>query len=133
MYTVLNVVEVATQNKFDLGRTAEVYFKVGSTFSLVWFRDQIGNDSREGHWNSLARLSLRDELDNLQRRLTIVILMNDQKKLESDKLIAYWFAKNSFIQQRWEKLMEMLLSSSSIDYTIFFIALRELSTLITVE
>jgi len=130
---VLNVVEVATQNKFDLGRTAEVYFKVGSTFSLVWFRDQIGNDSREGHWNSLARLSLRDELDNLQRRLTIVILMNDQKKLESDKLIAYWFAKNSFIQQRWEKLMEMLLSSSSIDYTIFFIALRELSTLITVE
>ena len=124
---------MATQNKFDLGRTAEVYFKVGSTFSLVWFRDQIGNDSREGHWNSLARLSLRDELDNLQRRLTIVILMNDQKKLESDKLIAYWFAKNSFIQQRWEKLMEMLLSSSSIDYTIFFIALRELSTLITVE
>lgn len=133
MYTVLNVVEVATQNKFELGRTAEVYFKVGSKFSLVWFRDQIGNDSREGHWNSLARLSLRDELDNLQRRLTIVILINDQKRLDSDELIAYWFAKNPFIQQRWEKLLEMLLSSSSIDYTIFFIALRELSTLITVE
>lgn len=131
MYTVLNVVEVATQNKFDLVRTAEVYFKVGSKFSLVWFRDQIGNDSREGHWNSLARLSLRDELDNLQRRLTIVILKHDQKKLDSEKLIAYWFAKNSFIHQRWDKLMEMLLSSSSIDYTIFFIALRELSTLIT--
>lgn len=133
MYTVLNVVEVATQNKFDLARTAEVYFKVGSKFSLVWFRDQIGNDSREGHWNSLARLSLRDELDNLQRRLTIVILIKDQKKLDSDKLIDYWFSKNRFIHQRWEKLLEMLLSSSSIDYTIFFIALRELSTLITVE
>ncbi|STY28651.1 NAD-glutamate dehydrogenase [Legionella wadsworthii] len=133
MYTVLNVIEVATQNKFDLGRTAEVYFNVGSKFSLVWFRDQIGNDSREGHWNSLARLSLRDELDNLQRRLTIVILKNAKKKLNSEELIAYWFAKNPFIQQRWEKLLEMLLGSSSIDYTIFFIALRELSTLITVE
>ncbi|RUR27470.1 NAD-glutamate dehydrogenase [Legionella qingyii] len=133
MYTVLNVVEVATQNKFDLGRTAEVYFKVGSKFSLVWFRDQIGNDSREGHWNSLARLSLRDELDNLQRRLTIVILMNNQKGLNSEELITYWFSKNPFIQQRWEKLLEMLLGSSSIDYTIFFVALRELSTLIAVE
>lgn len=133
MYTVLNVIEVATQNKFDLGKTAEVYFKVGSKFSLVWFRDQIGSDSREGHWNSLARLSLRDELDNLQRRLTIVILMNNQKTLNSDELIAYWLAKNPFIHQRWEKLLEMLLGSASIDYTIFFIALRELSTLITVE
>lgn len=133
MYTALNVVEVATQNKFDLTRTAEVYFYVGSKFSLVWFRDQIATDSREGYWNSLARLSLREELDNLQRRLTIVILKDDQKELGAEQLITYWFSQNSFIQQRWERLMEMLLSSSSIDYTQFFIALRELSTLISGE
>lgn len=133
MYTLLNVTEVATQNKFNLRKTAEVYFEIGSKFSLVWFRDQIGNDSREGHWNNLARLSLRDELDNLQRRLTIVILMHDQKKLNAEELISYWFTKNSFIRQRWEQLLEMLLDSPSIDYTIFFIALRELTTLISAE
>lgn len=133
MYTLLNIIEVATQNKFDLKRTAEVYFKVGSKFSLVWFRDQIGNDSREGHWNNLARVSLRDELDNLQRRLTIVILIHDQKKLDAEELISYWFKKNRFIKKRWEQLLEMLLDSSSIDYTIFFITLRELSTLISAE
>ncbi|KTD55952.1 NAD-glutamate dehydrogenase [Legionella sainthelensi] len=133
MYTLLNITEVATQNKFDLRKTAEVYFTVGSKFSLVWFRDQIGNDSREGHWNNLARLSLRDELDNLQRRLTIVILIHDQKKLNAEELISYWFTKNNFIRQRWEQLLEMLLDSQSIDYTIFFIALRELTTLISAE
>jgi glutamate dehydrogenase len=133
MYTALNVIEVATQNKFNLTRTADVYFEVGSKFSLVWFRDQIGNDSREGHWNNLARLSLRDELDNLQRRLTIAILNNDQKKLNADQLIVYWFEKNKSIQERWEQLLGMLLSSSSIDYTMFFIALRELSNLISIE
>lgn len=129
MYTALNVVEVATQNGFDLIRTAEVYFFVGSKFNLVWFRDQIANDSREGHWNSLARLSLREELDNLQRRITIAILKDDQEKLDAEELIVYWFSRHSFIENRWEQLLEMLLDSPSIDYTLFFIALRELSTL----
>ena len=130
MYTVLNVVEVSTQNKFDLVRTAQMYFTIGSKFNLVWFRDQVSSDSREGHWNSLARLSLRDELDDLQRRLTVVILSDDQKELDAEQLITYWLTQNSTVQQRWEQLLEMLLSSSNIDYTMFFIALRELSTLL---
>ncbi|HAT7073213.1 TPA: NAD-glutamate dehydrogenase [Legionella pneumophila] len=132
LYTSLNIIEVATQNKFDLSLTAETYFKVGSQFNLVWFRDQIANDSREGHWNTMARLSLRDELDNLQRRLTIAILTTNNKERTAEKLINYWLEQNHPIQKRWEKLLEMLLGSENIDYTIFFIALRELSSLIQV-
>ncbi|WP_058535675.1 NAD-glutamate dehydrogenase [Legionella saoudiensis] len=133
MYTALNVVEVATQNQFDLERTAEVYFTVGSKFNLVWFRDQIALDSREGHWNSLARVSLREDLDNLQRRITIAILKEDHQKPNAEELIDSWLANNRFIQNRWEQLLEMLLSSQEVDYTQFFIALRELSTLISRE
>ncbi|HAT7934094.1 TPA: NAD-glutamate dehydrogenase [Legionella pneumophila subsp. pneumophila] len=132
LYTSLNIIEVTTQNEFDLSLTAETYFKVGSQFNLVWFRDQIANDSREGHWNTMARLSLRDELDNLQRRLTIAILTTNTKERTSEKLINYWLEQNHPIQKRWEKLLEMLLGSENIDYTIFFIALRELSSLIQV-
>ncbi|TIE09520.1 NAD-glutamate dehydrogenase, partial [Legionella pneumophila] len=132
LYTSLNIIEVATQNEFDLSLTAETYFNVGSQFNLVWFRDQIANDSREGHWNTMARLSLRDELDNLQRRLTIAILTTNTKERTSEKLINYWLEQNHPIQKRWEKLLEMLLGSENIDYTIFFIALRELSSLIQV-
>lgn len=126
MYTALNVIEVAGQNKFDLKRTAEVYFIVGSQFNLVWFRDQIGNDFREGHWNSLARLSLRDELDNLQRNVTVLILNKDQKQLSAEQLVSYWLAQNTALKNRWEQLLEMLLNSPSTDYSMFFIALREL-------
>lgn len=132
LYTALNIIEVATQNKFDLALTAEVYFKVGSQFNLIWFRDQIASDSREGHWNTMARLSLRDELDNLQRRLTIAILVTNKKERTAEQLINYWLEQNHHIEQRWEKLLEMLLESENIDYTMFFIALRELSSLIQV-
>ncbi len=130
LYTALNVTEVATQNKLDLIKTAEIYFTVGDRFNLVWFRDQISSDSREGHWNTMARLTLRDELDSLQRQLTIVILNNSDKKLTTMKMIGNWLKKNVHIQERWEKLLELLHGSGSIDYTMFFIALLELSEMV---
>lgn len=130
MYTVLNVTEVATQHKLDLIQTAEVYFRIGSRFNLVWFRDQVALDSREGHWNTMARLALRDELDSLQRHLTIVILLSNKKERNAEKLIMQWLNEQTHIQERWEKLLAMIHGSTSIDYTMFFIALRELSDMI---
>ncbi|MBA2648383.1 MAG: NAD-glutamate dehydrogenase [Legionella sp.] len=133
LYTILNITEVATQHSFELVLTAKLYFALGRRFHLVWFRDQIAKDSREGHWNSLSRLSLRAQLDNLQRSLTILILKQDHKTLDIEKLINGWFTANPFVQLRWEQLIEMLMDSSNIDYIKFFIALWELSILIDAE
>lgn len=130
MYTALNITEVATQHHFDLIKTAKMYFEVGGRFNLVWFRDQIANDSREGHWNTLARLSLRDELDAIQRQLTVVILQDNKKQNDINKLIDEWREHHQSSIQRWEKIMHMLYSSTSLDYVMLFIALRELADLI---
>ncbi len=130
MYTALNVVEVATQHQFNLLQTAEVYFHTGSFFNLVWFRDQIATDAREGHWNTLARLTLRDELDSLQRSISIVILKTNKSEKNSERRIRTWLEKHTHVQSRWEHLLAMLTSSPSIDYTMFFIALRELADLV---
>lgn len=130
MYTALNVTEVAKQNHFDLIQTAKVYFAVGGEFNLVWFRDQIQSDRSEGHWNSMARLALRDELDNLQRHLTIVILNSSKKNKRAEIIISNWISKNPQINQRWENLLEMLHASDNTDYTMFFIAIRELADML---
>ncbi|MCL5271954.1 MAG: NAD-glutamate dehydrogenase [Gammaproteobacteria bacterium] len=130
MYTALNIIEVATQNRFNLLKTAEMYFNVGTRFNLVWFRDQILTDSREGYWNSLARVNLRQELDVLQRKLTVIILKSNSKEKRIDKLINSWIEHNQTIEQRWENIQAMLMSSSTTDYSMFFIAIRELSELL---
>jgi glutamate dehydrogenase len=127
LYISLNIIDVATLYKFDLIQTTRVYFEVGAKFNLVWFRDQIATDSREGHWNSLARLTLRDELDALQRLLTVVILRSDKKQKDHLKLINTWRIKHCRAVRRWEKILELLHGSATVDYTMFFIALRELS------
>lgn len=130
IYTTLNIIEVATQNNFDLEKTAKVYFTAGERVSLLWFRDQIGHDNREGHWNVLARLTLRDELDMAQCALTVAILKQDKKENDVIKLIDHWLKKNEPALTRWNRLLSMVYESSSIDYTMFFIAIRELIGLI---
>src|SRR3990167_1713752 len=55
IYTALNIIDVATQHQFDLLQTAKIYFAAGERVNLLWFRDQIASDSREGHWRSEER------------------------------------------------------------------------------
>lgn len=130
MYTSLNIIEVSMQHNFDLEKTAQLYFAVGEHFNLLWFRDRIANDAREGYWDSLARLALRDELDVLQKKLTVVIIQNNSKSMDAHNIIEQWLTEHPRVSQRWETTLAMLNSSTSIDYVMFFIALRELADLI---
>lgn len=131
IYTSLNIIEVASKNKFDLEKTARVYFSAGERVNLLWFRDQLLHDTREGHWNTLARLTLRDELDIAQRMLTIAIINHDKNEKDPEKLIDAWMCNNHHALDRWDKILSLIHSSNTVDYTMFFIALRELLSLVT--
>lgn len=130
MYTALNIIEVATENKFNLVKTANTYFSIGEEFNLLWFRDRIGEDSREGFWDTLARLALRDELDILQRSLTIVIMQFCKNGDNCHQSIQKWMVAHKGAMERWNHLLGIVHSSPTTDYVMFFIALRELSNLI---
>ena len=130
IYTTLNIIDVSTRHEYDLIKTAEVYFASGERVNMLWFRDQINQDSRDGHWNAMARLTLRDELDAAQRALTVSIMKNDKKSLESSMLISNWLEKNHDGLKRWDNLLTMLHGSTNVDYSMFFIAVRELLSFI---
>jgi glutamate dehydrogenase len=130
MYSSLNVIEVATKYKFDLEKTAKIYFATGERFNLLWFRDRIASDSREGYWDTLARLTLRDELDVLQKLLTVVVMQHSKGESDPHKAIDAWINHHHRPIERWDNILAMLHSSTSIDYVMFFIALRELSDLL---
>lgn len=132
IYTALNIIEVATLHHFDLIKTAKVYFEVGARFNLVWFRDKIGADVREGHWNTLTRITLRDELDILQRLLTVVIIKFNKKETNAKRLIDSWAVAHSPAIERWEKIMYKFLDEPNLEYSMFFIAIRELLNWVTV-
>jgi len=126
LYILLNVIDVASQYKFEMFKTAKMYYDIGTRFNFVWFRDHISVDVREGHWYNLARLTLRDELDVLQKLLTIIILQSNKKENNVTKLIDDWIKNHPRPVARWESMVDMILGNPNIDYSMFFIVLREL-------
>jgi glutamate dehydrogenase len=130
LYTSLNIIEVSVAQDTDLLKTAEMYFAVGEYFNLLWFRDRLASDSREGYWEIVSRLTLRDELDMLQRSITASVMRATRKTADTIESIESWIAANHRSMVRWEKILEMLHMSTSLDYVMFFIALRELASLI---
>lgn len=133
LYTSLNIIQVAAQRNLNLEETAKMYFAVGEKFNLLWFRDKIANDQREGYWETLARLTLRDELDSLQKQVTYLVLEKMPKGMDIPLAINQWIDNHPRSVKRWSKILELLYSSSNLDNTMFFIALRELHNLITAE
>ncbi|MBA3537498.1 MAG: NAD-glutamate dehydrogenase [Tatlockia sp.] len=129
MYSALNIIEISLNNKFELTKTTRAYYAVGEHFNLLWFRDQIGNDSREGHWNTLSRLTIRDELDIAQCALTVAVLKINDSETDITKLIEKWISNNSRTYARWDNLLKQLYSSNNVDYPMIFIAMRELISL----
>jgi len=70
----LDLVEVSTTARVDIVYAARAYFALGERIGLTWIKDQIEGLTAEGHWQAVARGTLRDNLYALQRRLTAAVL-----------------------------------------------------------
>ena len=79
--------------------------------------------------HALTRLTLRDELDILQRALTIDVIDCDAKG-SVRKLVEVWKKQNPHIVTRWDAFLTLLHTNTTIEYTMFFIAIRELTGLL---
>jgi glutamate dehydrogenase len=132
MYTALNIVDVTKQYQFDLVESAKVFFAVGAHLELAWFRDQLNATSLEDYWDSLARASLRDDLDILQRALTISVLKHNQGTKEIDRRITMWLHQYHQLLERWITIITNMRSATNLSFIMFYVAVRELSDVINV-
>jgi glutamate dehydrogenase len=65
-----DLVELALETRRPIADAARVYFALGTALSLDWLRGEIESLPITGHWQSVARASLRDEIYSLQRTLS---------------------------------------------------------------
>jgi glutamate dehydrogenase len=69
-----DLVEIAEQTGLPLDSSAALYFGVGTALSLDWIREQVEMLGVEGHWQAVARTTLRDNVYNLQRTLCLQVV-----------------------------------------------------------
>lgn len=126
LFAAMDIIEIANEKNIDVIKVAEVYFKIGEYLDLAWIRTQVIVHPTESHWESLSREALRDDLDWQQRQLTasIISLENDGK--DYMKRFDNWSRKYAELIERWHSVLADLRSHASLNYTMFFVAIREL-------
>lgn len=126
LFSGLDIIEVSHLTNIKVTQVAEVYFGIGEFLDLGWIRTQVISHTTENHWESLSREALRDDLDWQQRQLTAGIINLTQKKNDFMKCFANWAHNNVTLIERWRRVLNELRSSQALNYTMFFVAIREL-------
>lgn len=126
LFAAMDIVDVSTQADISVFDAAKAYFAVGEFLDLGWIRTQIITHSTENNWEALSREALRDDLDWQQRRLTASIISLGQKQKDFTDCLTEWSLNHASLIERWRHVLTNLRSSSLLNYTMFFVAIREL-------
>jgi glutamate dehydrogenase len=69
LHAAPDIVELAETRKMTVDAAARAYFNIGAYFGLDWLRSRIEGLDTTGHWQAVARGSLREALFEVHRGL----------------------------------------------------------------
>ncbi len=126
LLSALDVVEISQQCNIGVPAAAEAYFHLGEFLDLGWIRNEIIIHATENHWEALSREALRDDFDWHQRQLSVSILKTKPKKVGFNEYLNQWAQENANQLERWNYILSNIKSSTVLNFTMFFVAIREL-------
>lgn len=130
LFTSLDVVEAARNYNLPITEVAKTYYSLGTHLELNWLRDQMNAYPMETQWDELARSGFRDDLDRVQRKLSVSVLTLRAKKLREKPIedrINIWLKTHELLVQRWQNLLAEIKSSTNVGFVTYSVVLRELS------
>ncbi|MEN3355927.1 MAG: glutamate dehydrogenase, partial [Betaproteobacteria bacterium] len=129
LFSALDIVELSSAHGKPVETVARVYFDLAASLGLPWLRGRIGQLAAEGHWPSLAKNAMRDDLAGLQRALTSEVLTQANSDATPDALIALWQSANRLALERTRHMLGELRNNPAPDLAMLSVALRELRNL----
>jgi glutamate dehydrogenase len=130
MFSVFDIVEVATAAGAPLDEVAEVYHSLGARLQLQWLRDEITALPRDNRWQTLARAALRDELYSVHSLLTGEALRAGPPEGEPEERVESWQAASSAGVERTQQVITDIRSGGLSNLETLSVALREVRNLI---
>jgi glutamate dehydrogenase len=118
-----DVVEIAEQSKLPIDKAATVYFGVGTALSLDWIREQIEALGVEGHWQAVARTTLRDNIYNLQRMLCLQVLAESRGRAPAQALEA-WMVRHKDAVDYVRQTVTDMRALPAMDFATLSVALQ---------
>ena len=132
-YWLMDIIEIGRQLDRDLESVAWVYFSLGEGLKLTWLDRQMRAFKARGHWQVLATLHYRDELDHQLRNLTASVLSFASEgggSMSPEQSLERWREDKQALLSRWQKMLADMQAASDVDCAVFSVAhgvLRELA------
>ena len=126
LLAALDIMQIDNSVQLGLDTVAEVYFIVGEEMQLDWVRHAINALPRENRWQTLARISLRDDIYRLHRALVALILQGAPIPIVPPQLIEQWRRHHEESISKVMQFIGELKTQSSTDLAMLSAALREI-------
>jgi glutamate dehydrogenase len=119
----IDAVDIAVAGRLPVERAAKVYFRLGASLGLDWIRSQIEGLMVEGHWQAVARGTLREEAYSLQRAISTDVLKVGGAK-EPDGAIEAWIASRGREVDSLRRMVQEMRSVDGTDFATLSVALQ---------
>jgi len=129
LYAVLDVTEVAVDQKKTVESAASLYFALVGELELRWFADRITQLPTDTNWQALARNALRDDLASQQRALTSTVAKLSESPDPATMLAAWRERYAPAIARLKSMIEEMKRQQGTLDLAVLSVLLRELRSL----
>ena len=116
-----DLVEIAEQTRLGIDKCATAYFGMGTALSLDWLREQIEALSTDGHWQTVARSTLRDNVYRLQRQLTLQALKATKVPTQA---LQTWLDKNAAGVAHVRQTVDEMRALPTADFATLSVALQ---------
>jgi len=136
LFTSLDIVEAIRQSHFSLDEVAKTYYMLGNRLDLMWLRNLVSAYPMETQWDELGRSSFRDDLDRVQRNLSIAVLAFAKKKMKKSTIeegIEGWINEHQIFIDRWKNWIGDIRSSDNVGFVAYSVVLRELFDFVETE
>jgi glutamate dehydrogenase len=123
VHSSVDIAEVALARRAPVARAARIYFGLGAAIGLDWIRGEIERLPVEGHWQALARGTMREEAYMLQRRLADQVLRRRQAG-DAAKRIDAWLRTRGTAHENVMRQVREMRALGSADFPTLSVALQ---------
>jgi glutamate dehydrogenase len=122
LHCALDLAEVAMAARLEVAYAAKAYFDLGERIGLTWIKEQIESLAADGHWQAVARGTLRDNLYELQRKITGAVLAC--KGRDAGARVSLWVERHAAPVDALKRVVVDLRTGSPPDFATLSVALQ---------
>ena len=123
MRCALDLVEVAMAARVKIVYAARIYFDLGERIGLTWIKEQNPESLvAEGHWQAVARGTLRDNLYALLSKITLAVLRSKARQAEAR--VEQWLERHMTSVDALKRVVVDLRTGSPPDFATISVALQ---------